>query len=430
MFSIHSTRVIVGGALLASLAFAACSPAATPTPAPRPTQLIAATPTAVPAQPTATAVLPPPTPVVLSSATKAAGLRVALDRLLEEHVLLASSTTAAALANRTKEFEAAAAALDTNSVDLAKTFGAIYGADAEKNFLAAWRKHIGFVVDYTTGVAKKDKAAQDKAISNLNAYADDFGTLIAALNPNLPKAAVAELFREHIKTLKAVIDAQAAGDYAKAYAALGTAFDHMSDLAKGFAGGIALQFPDKFDGSVEAGGANLRSGLTSAFDAHVYLLNLATAAGFGGRDADFKAAAASLDASSANLGQAISFVYGDAAGNAFLPLWRKHIGFVMDYTGALAIKDKAKQDQALSALNAYADDFGAFLNSASPALPKAAVSDLVRTHILTLKEMIDAQAAGDYAKAYPALRKAYAHMSAIADPLADAIVKQFPDKFK
>jgi hypothetical protein len=50
-------------------------------------------------------------------------------------------------------------------------------------------------------------------------------------------------------------------------------------------------------------------------------------------------------------------------------------------------------------------------------------------HVLTLKDVVDAQAAGDQAKVYAALRAAYAHMPMIADPLAAAIVKQFPDKF-
>ena len=34
-----------------------------------------------------------------------------------------------------------------------------------------------------------------------------------------------------------------------------------------------------------------------------------------------------------------------------------------------------------------------------------------------------------WSKAYVALRAAAGHMQAIADPLADAIVKQFPDRF-
>jgi hypothetical protein len=57
------------------------------------------------------------------------------------------------------------------------------------------------------------------------------------------------------------------------------------------------------------------------------------------------------------------------------------------------------------------------------------VADLVKTHVLTLKNVIDAQAAKEPVKAYTALRMAASHMHMIADPLAGAIVKQFPAKY-
>ena len=65
--------------------------------------------------------------------------------------------------------------------------GAVYGADAEKAFLPLWRKHIGFFVDYTMGVASKDKAKQDKAVADLVGYSQDFGAFLSSANPDLPK---------------------------------------------------------------------------------------------------------------------------------------------------------------------------------------------------------------------------------------------------
>jgi hypothetical protein len=57
------------------------------------------------------------------------------------------------------------------------------------------------------------------------------------------------------------------------------------------------------------------------------------------------------------------------------------------------------------------------------------VADLVKKHVLTLKEVIDAQASGSIVQAYTALLPAAGHMAMIADPLSDAIVKQFPAKY-
>ena len=43
---------------------------------------------------------------------------------------------------------------------------------------------------------------------------------------------------------------------------------------------------------------------------------------------------------------------------------------------------------------------------------------------------VDAQAAKDPARAFTAVRTAAGHMQQIADPLAEAIVKQFPDRYR
>jgi len=175
--------------------------------------------------------------------------------------------------------------------------------------------------------------------------------------------------------------------------------------------------------------SGLRSTLNTLFQEHIYLAAAATGAALGGREAEFKAAAAALDANSVSISKAIGSVYGQGAEDAFLPLWRKHIGMVVDYTVGVAANDKAKQDKAVADLIGYTQDFGAFLQSANPNLPKSVVADLVKHHVVTLKEVIDAQAAKDQAKTYTAMRTAAGHMQMIADPLAEAIVKQFPDKF-
>ncbi len=73
--------------------------------------------------------------------------------------------TGSALGGRTAEFDAAATAVDGNSIDIAKAIGSVYGADAEKAFLPLWRKHIGFVVDYTTGLATKTKPSRTKRLT-------------------------------------------------------------------------------------------------------------------------------------------------------------------------------------------------------------------------------------------------------------------------
>jgi hypothetical protein len=176
----------------------------------------------------------------------ASALRAKLNTLLQEHALLAASATNAALGGRQSEFQAAAGALDANSVDLSKAIGMVYGQGAETAFLALWRKHIGFFVDYTLGVAGKDKAKQDKAVNDLVGYTQDFGAFLSSANPNLPKAVVAELVKTHVLTLKSVVDAQASGDQKMAYMAVREASGHMAMIADPLAAAITKQFPEKF----------------------------------------------------------------------------------------------------------------------------------------------------------------------------------------
>ena len=82
-----------------------------------------------------------------------------LDRLLGEHAVLAMNATNLGVTG-SKAFPAAAKTLDRNSVEISQAIGSIYGAKAAKTFLDGpfqWRAHIGFFVDYTVALAKKDK---------------------------------------------------------------------------------------------------------------------------------------------------------------------------------------------------------------------------------------------------------------------------------
>ncbi|MDQ6900623.1 MAG: hypothetical protein M3072_14150 [Candidatus Dormibacteraeota bacterium] len=99
--------------------------------------------------------------------SKAADLRTKLNLLLGEHLILASKATGAALGGRSDEFAAYGDALNKNGTDIGAMVGAAYGADAQNKFNQIWSAHNGFFVDYTTGVAKNDKAMQDKAVGDL-----------------------------------------------------------------------------------------------------------------------------------------------------------------------------------------------------------------------------------------------------------------------
>lgn len=175
--------------------------------------------------------------------------------------------------------------------------------------------------------------------------------------------------------------------------------------------------------------AALRSQLNQLLSEHVYLAVNATGAALDGRNEEFAASAAALDANSVALAGLIGSAYGDAAGEAFLAGWRRHIGFFVDYTQGVATQDSVKQERAKADLVQYTHELAAFLNSAN-GLPKETMLEWLRPHHVGLTAVIDAQAAGNDAVVFVGLRAAARHMHMIGDPLAEATVLKFPDKFR
>jgi hypothetical protein len=357
----------------------------------------------------------------------AAGLRVALNRLLGEHVLLAASATNAALDGRASDFEAAAAALDENSVDLTSAITAVYGEEAGASFLEQWREHIGFFVDYTTATAGGDSDGQQAALDNLDTYFASFAEFLAGAT-GLPADVLAENLQMHGAGLIAVIDAQAAGDEATHYTALREAYAHMATTAEALSGGIAAQQPEMFSGDGMSSAAGLRVGLNNLLAEHLFLAGAATDEALNGDTTAFEAAAAALDENSVALAEAISSVYGEDAGEEFLDQWRAHIGFVVDYTTAAAAGDEDGKAAAAEDLAGYITDFAAFLARAT-GLPAEALEAGLQEHVMGLAAVVDAQAAEDAPTAYSQLRMAYLHMQSLGDALSSAIAGQFPEMF-
>jgi len=359
----------------------------------------------------------------LTSDTGAADLYAGLTHLLQEHVYLAGAATYAAINGG--DFDGAAGALDENSVALSEAIGSVYGDDAGGAFLELWRTHIGFFVDYTQARAAGDEVGADAAVAALEGYAQDFGAFLESANPNLPQAAVAEELGPHVMTLTAAIDAQVAGDAAQ-WTLLREAAGHMPNTAAVLAGGIVAQMPETFEGDVNAGGSQFRSGLTSLLSEHVYLATFATGEALGG--GDFEGAAGVLDENSIALSEAIGSVYGDDAGGAFLELWRTHIGFFVEYTQARAAGDNAAAEAAAADLDGYRTDFGAFLASANENFTADGIAEELVAHVDSVFAVIDAQASDDAAQ-WSLMREAAGHMPHTAAALASGIVAQSPDTF-
>jgi hypothetical protein len=181
-----------------------------------------------------------------STVTKAADLRTLLSGLEQEHVDLASAATRAGF-DGTASFMPAAASLDKNSKDLAAAVGSVYGQAAGDKFYQIWNSHIGFFVDYTVAAKAGDQAGMDKAVKNLAGYVDAISTFFSDANPNLPKAAVAQLVGDHVALLKETVDSYGAGDIAGSFDKQRQARTQIgTKIADTISGAIVKQYPDKF----------------------------------------------------------------------------------------------------------------------------------------------------------------------------------------
>ncbi len=358
----------------------------------------------------------------------AANLRVNVNYMFGEHLILAAKATGAALGGRTDEFNAYSDLLNKNGTDIGSVIGQVYGPDAQDKFNEIWSAHNGFFVDYTTAVANNDAAAKQMAVDNLTTvYVPQFSQFLADAT-GLALDAVTALVTEHVQTTAAIVDAQAASDWPAAYAAIRTAYAHMSMIGDALAPAIAEQ--NSISGDATTSAVDFRTALDQLLQEHLFLATFATDAAIGGRTDEFNAASDALNTNGTDIGAALGKIYGADAQDQFNTIWSAHNGFFVDYTTGVATKDDAKKQMAVQNLTTvYVPQFAAFLASAT-GLSQDDLTTLVADHVTTTAAVVDAQGAGDAAGAALADRTAAMHMKMIGDPLAAAIVAAKPDSFK
>jgi hypothetical protein len=182
-----------------------------------------------------------------AATSPAADLRAGLTAVLQEHVYLAGIAIDTGVRDglRSRSYRAAAAELDDNSRAVAGAFGEVYGNAAERQVLRQWRRHIRYYVAYTRGRLAGDRAEQRRARRGLADFAEDFGRLVASVNPNLPAEAVERETATHGRQTLSIIDATVARSV-RVYPRLQHGAAHMTMVADTFATAIAAQFPDRF----------------------------------------------------------------------------------------------------------------------------------------------------------------------------------------
>ncbi|HEY0661764.1 MAG TPA: hypothetical protein VGD21_10670 [Lysobacter sp.] len=152
---------------------------------------------------------------------------------------------------------------------------------------------------------------------------------------------------------------------------------------------------------------------------------LAVKAGDGKRS---DAATNAVVANAKQLANAVGGFYGAAAGERMLSLLAGHWGAVKAMTDAEHAGNRAAMNAAMSTLMQNAGEIAVFLSGANPYLPQDAVRGLLVAHGAHHAAQIGQVMRGDRkseANTWTAMQK---HMDVIADAMAGALARQFPQK--
>ena len=202
---------------------------------------------ALPLAGTAAPAMPAMQAAPLAAAAPAAPkLHAALRGLWHGHVV---HTRAYAMAVKAGNQAAAAKAADdvvANAKQIANAVAGFYGADAGKGMLKLLAGHWAGVKALTDAEHAGDKAASDKAMQDLSTNAGEIAKFLAGANPrNWPEATVRGLLLEHVADHHAQLGEIMSGDTAAEAKTWAAMQEHMNMIADALAGGIAQQFPAK-----------------------------------------------------------------------------------------------------------------------------------------------------------------------------------------
>jgi hypothetical protein len=152
---------------------------------------------------------------------------------------------------------------------------------------------------------------------------------------------------------------------------------------------------------------------------------------FAAGSAGFDATAARLLQNQVDIGDAIKPYFGAKAGNKLASLLHDHIAIAVKLLQAAKDGDSAAFDDAKTQWYRNANQIADFLAAANPKYwPQDMMRHMMRVHLnQTLAEASD-ELQGDYAAGVAKYDKIEHHMLAMADDLTAGIIARFPGKFR
>jgi len=163
---------------------------------------------------------------------------------------------------------------------------------------------------------------------------------------------------------------------------------------------------------------------------HIFWVRNVSLAAIDNNAAALKASESQAVANAQLIAASIEPFYGAAAKEGFFKLLAGHYGAVKAYLLATVGDNATAQTTATQSLTSNAEELAVFLSKANPYLPKDAVQSLLLAHGGHHIQQIQQLKAHDYASEAKTWESMKNHVYQIADATADALTKQFPEKFR
>ncbi|MDO3409908.1 hypothetical protein QWJ34_09050 [Saccharibacillus sp. CPCC 101409] len=364
---------------------------------------------------------------VPTTVTPAADLRTTLAKVYGEHAY-ESVIAMQKLFDESESAGDASGLLGQNGNKMSGMIQDVYGVNKASKFGASWTLYNNNLKVYAAAARDNDGAGKKKALSNLRAYASDFGKFMHTLNSRIDAGKLEQDLDAYTDLLLKSFDAYADGRYDEAYSAAHDAYTQSARVGASLATSIAAQFPAKYKRTTtQTEAAYFRQHMDQALGEHAFLAMLLLEKG-SDKKPDYANVKKALDANTEAMASTHKRLFGEGAAKTFKALWNRHINDYITYMNATLIDDAAGRRAAKADLDDFVADLTAFQTSRLP-LNKTKTMQGHALHGQHVLAVFDTYHQGDYDRTYRLMGVGYNHMWMMGNMLSEAIVKKMPGMF-